>query len=1151
MLRSFPVVNRTCTALFLMMLCGIALGQETARTTPAVAKTPPVTALSKRYKTPADQLMIPYLKAHLKAAPSSGSSLKAAAHPMATGSTPTTPNFAGYVNSPIFPARSTVSLAQGIFDTGVAVQVLGDFNKDGKPDLAVLQEDGTLNILIGDGAGHLAAPVSYLNPNQATTNITVAYAADVNNDGAADIVAFDYANNAMITWLNLGNGSFNAAVTTALDTTNGYAGIVYVTDVNGDGKADLIYDTVTSQSRESTTIALEVQLGGGDGIFGTPAAAKVQTVTIPASVNLPSVAGIAMADLNGDGKVDLALGLPEQTSQTSGTWVVITMLGDGDGTFSTLGATQAIAAPAVAGLFAVNFYTTGIYIADVNGDGKLDLVSDMDGTLYVALGSGSGTFGTAVTSDISAISGASSSAILDVNADGKPDFVTAGGTMAEYIGNGDGTFSGPAANQFVIDPAGYGALLTADFNGDGVSDIAQLGSDYKQVALFFGQGKTGLRAAPLITAISDPNGIDTDLVASGKYTTSGFTSPLFLYENLATGTGYQLYTGANGGKGTFTSVQSLAAGVPSDLEFIQPVHADFNGDGLEDLVYANTTGDILVALSNGDGTFKTPVSIGLPASVCPEYYAAAGDLTGHGNMDLVIPYGGDQTCTYASGGAPSGYWVAIGNGDGTFQAPVFTVYGAELYSLNLADMNGDGALDLIVNDAPIVNGSGYQLSVLPGNGDGTFNSANPTVVESSYIVTNVATADINGDGKQDLVLSEEEVAGSDVTTGGILTIIGNGDGTFNTPSLIASDNWFWGLQVADMNNDGNPDIVATLYQTSGQPVEYYGMITLLGYGNGQFSAPYNQLESLASTLPLVGNFYNDGSVDVMTATGYGPALFIGQGGASLSLTSSAPAISVGQAETLTATIASVLTGRPAATGTVSFYDGTNLLGTSTLSSSGTAIFSTSTLAVGTHVIQAVYAGDTNYNPATSATTSVEVSALAPAFTLAGTPSTVSVTGGAQGVVTLTLAANASFSGPVTLTCFGMPTDGTCELSPGSVTLAAGGTSTATLVLGTSATHAELKPVPTLFPWEAPAAGVGLTAMFGLCFGRRQRMTKLLGLMFLLSIGATLVGCSNSGNPKKQSALTVTPGTYTVTVTATPVPGSTAPVEITTVALTVN
>jgi hypothetical protein len=160
------------------------------------------------------------------------------------------------------------------------------------------------------------------------------------------------------------------------------------------------------------------------------------------------------------------------------------------------------------------------------------------------------------------------------------------------------------------------------------------------------------------------------------------------------------------------------------------------------------------------------------------------------------------------------------------------------------------------------------------------------------------------------------------------------------------------------------------------------------------------------------------------------------------------------------------------------------------------------------------------------------------------------------VVTLNLAANASFSGAVTLTCSGMPTNGTCAVNPGSVTLAAGGSSTATLVIGTSATHAELERNSS--PWGVPATGASLAAVFGIFFIRRKRIREMsalmrsaLGLGILLAVSTFLAGCGSSGNAKDKSALTVTPGSYTVTVTATPASGSTAAAQTATVAITVN
>ena len=1098
--------------------------------------------LASKLKTPAEQMLIPFLNAHT---PKMSQSRM---NPMNTGGTSyaTTPPFGGYVTPPMFPARTTLSLGVGApDDTGVQVEVSGDFDKDGKTDIAVLQEEGTLNILLNDGKGGLKAPVSYLNPYYQTSNVYNAYAVDVNGDGYPDIVAFDLANNTTITWINLGNGTFNAAVTTPLDTTNGYPDMIYLADVNGDGKADLIFGTIALNGRTSATVYLETQLGAGDGTFGASSAAKVESFTYAGSGIMPFGPGISVADINGDGKMDIALAIDERFSQSTGSYVVTTALGNGDGTFTGLGTATPISLP-VSGSFALSYNASILSLADVNGDGKLDLVADINGTLQTALGKGDGTFSTPVSTDISAVPVATQTVLVDVNGDGKLDAIVGGNTLGVYLGNGDGTFAKPVpGSQYVVDPVGGSqTMVVADFNNDGISDIAQLGSYYTQISLFFNTSKGGFRAAPVLTAENDPNAGYTVLLTSGAYTASGFSSPLVSHLGP---TSTDLVTMIGDGKGNFTSVMALPT-LPANEAFIQPVHADFNGDGLEDLVYADTAGGVWIALSKGDGTFATPVSIGLPASACEVNYAAAADLDGDGKVDLVIPYASDAACG-SGGGGPSGYFVALGNGDGTFGAATFVATGTELYSVTLGDINGDGIPDLVIDDTPFLYGSGFQLSVALGNGDGTFSTS--ASVLQSYVVSNISIADINNDGKADLVVSAEEVQGSDVSTGGILTMIGNGDGTFNSPSLIGGGNFFDGIQTADVNNDGNLDIVASLFNYTGQAVNYYGMVTLLGYGNGQFAAPYNSLESVGSTNVIAGHFVSDGAFDVITSSSVGTALFVGQGGSSLALSTSSASINFGAAETLTATLTTSMTGRPAATGTVSFYDGTMLLGTATLSS-GKATFPVTTLVAGTHKVNATYSGDSNFNPSTSNTSTITVAALSPVFTLSGTPTTVSVTGGAQGVVTLNLAANASFSGAVTLTCSGMPANGTCAINPGSVTLAAGGSSTATLVIGTTGTHAELERSTN--PWEAPAAVTSLASLFGIFFGRRKRVRGLaaLWLGLVLSVGTLLTGCGNGGSStNKSTAPIVTAGSYTVTVTATPASGSTASTQTAQISLTVD
>ena len=1142
--QRFP--QSAMAAILLSVVCsGMVSGQVHHASTPHLS--PSATTLpASKAQTPEQQVLVPFLKAHL--APVSPA-LRVATNseqPRAT-SYATTPPFGGYVNAPNFPGLNSASLQQsGFNDYAPIVELAADFNKDGKADVADLQENGTLNILINNGSGGLNPSVSYLNPNFPSTNVFVAYAVDVNGDGSPDIVAYDIINNTTITWLNLGDGTFNAAITTPLDTKYGTANFAYVADVNGDGKADLIFaNVVPPTSGTSYTIYLETQLGKGDGTFGAASQAKVQsfTVNVPVGLFLNAQYDIAIGDINGDGKMDVALALSEIDTNTTGAWVVTTALGNNDGTFTGLGTNYPISVPVIGpAVFPVlDFNGAILTFADVNGDGKLDLLGNAGtSTIDTALGNGDGTFSAAVATDISSISQSDTAVLADVNGDGKLDLMVGGGTLGVFVGNGDGTFAPPVANaQYVTDFAPNYGLVVGDFNNDGINDIALLGSNYENISLFFSTGNGRLQGAPVLTAENDPDAVSSTLLTSGTYTTNEFDSPLLSH---AGATSTDLVTLVSDGKGNFTNVQALPA-YPSNVEYFEPIHADFNGDGLEDIVYADLTGSVWVALSKGDGTFSAPLSANLPATACPVYYGAAADLNGDGKPDLVIPYGGDEACGSVNGGL-SGYYVALGNGDGTFAASVFTTLGSELYKLVLGDLNGDGKPDLILVDDPFVAGSGFQVSIATGNGDGTFSA--PTLLVQNQVVSDVSIADINNDGKPDIVISSEQIEGSTLSTGGILLITGNDDGTFNTPSQIALGNFFFGLQLRDMNNDGNADIVATLYEPSSYPPQYDGMVTLLGYGNGQFAAPYNSFESLVSTLPMVGNFVNANAPSVMTSTAYAPALFIGQGGATLTLNPSAPSILFGTTEVLTATLTPYLANRPAATGTVSFYDGTTLLGTATLSS-GTAVLKVPSLSAGTHKVTAVYSGDTNFNPATSAPSTLTVAALTPAFSLSGTPATLSVAIGSTAIATLNLSANAAFSGAVNLTCSGMPTNGTCSITPGSVTLAAAGTSTATLVLTTAGTIAQAKPFS--LPWEAPATAASFAALVGAFFTRRQRRRFLPSLCLGLAVAFStmLSGCSGSGPsiPKAKA------GTYTVTVTATPSGATTTPVQTAQVTLMVR
>ena len=1127
----FRVGRILLTAAFVLSL---STGASSAQRLPDPA---PALTHAKRVKSPFDLYMKPLLD-QLAAKSKTKSSLSSSKEATANAASTPSPNFGGYIGATSYPARAASSAQFDPANNGVGAVLTADFNMDGHPDVAVIQYDGTLNILMNNGSGVLSPPSGYLNntPNVSSISILQAFTADLNGDGYPDLVAFDQNNLQVLAWLNNGDGTFKQPTLTPLDQTLGNPAGITVGDVNNDGRSDVVAAYSTLLSRTSGTVAVQKLTSNGDATF---TALTAQTYQIPTYVALSPFSPVAIGDLNGDGRTDIAILNINRTSQSTAVFSVFTAMGQLDGTFGMLSSNPVIT-DSITGL-----NTSGVQILDINDDGKLDIAADIDNNLYVALGNGGGSFNTQVSSPFETSTG---TIFADMNGDGIPDAITEDNAIvAVFLGKGDGTFTAPAVNsQYITDLIEGTGIAVADISGDGKPDVAQLGGDFFQVEVLTGNGDGTLQGARALTVPNDFAPVDNQLL--GVINANGDSYSDILLANYLNNNA-TLYTGLSDGKGGFSYVQALApSALPSDYYELENFQADLNGDGRQDLILTGYAGEVWTSLSNGDGTFATPVAVNMPTLSCPLFYGAAGDLNGDGKTDLVIAYPGDSPCggsTYASG-----YFVMLGNGDGTFQTPAFYPAGVQLYSATLADVNVDGNLDLLLNDLPPAGTGTYQITLQLGNGDGTFGASSPVL--ENYVVTDIQAADINQDGKPDLVLAAEELSGSDFSTGGIIIMDGNGDGTFGARSQIASGNYFESIAIADVNGDGIPDIEASQTSTYGQANTYFGFVTLLGIGDGGFSAPYNELVTVGSDVVLTGNFFADNALDVVINTPGGIGLFLNQGGTTMTLAASSASINQGASETLTATVAATMAGRPSPSGAVSFYDGTTLLGTASVSS-GSATFTPANLGVGSHSFTASYGGDANFNPNTStAAATVTVNTLAPAFTLSGTPSTLTLQQGANGTVVLTLAANATFSGPVTLSCSGAPTNGTCSFDNSTVNLTPGGSATATLVVGTTGTVAAAH-LPAN-PWEHAAGMVSMAGLAAFFWSRRRRLRYMsaLGVSLLAVALFGISGCGGSGSktttPATPTAPVVSTGSYTITVTAT---GSGVSAQTATVNVTVQ
>ena len=245
---------------------------------------------------------------------------------------------------------------------------------------------------------------------------------------------------------------------------------------------------------------------------------------------------------------------------------------------------------------------------------------------------------------------------------------------------------------------------------------------------------------------------------------------------------------------------------------------DFNGDGKADLAVANecpeincNTGAVSVLLGNGDGTFQAARSY---SSGGYEAYAiAVGDVNNDGKADLIVT-NGCQSPNHCANGVVG---VLLGNGDGTFQsAQSYSSGGVVASSVAIADVNGDGNLDLVVTNQCLDSTcAGGGVSVLLGNGDGTFQAAQ-SYATGGFTAVSVAIGNFNGDQKLDLAVANQCQTLQNCN-GNVGVLLGNGDGTFQAAQSYASGGYTAvSVAVGDFNGDHKTDlVVANQCQSSG------------------------------------------------------------------------------------------------------------------------------------------------------------------------------------------------------------------------------------------------------------------------------------------------------------------------------------------------
>ena len=870
---------------------------------------------------------------------------------------------------------------------------VGDFNGDGKPDLAVANLATGVDILLGKGDGTFQPAVSYVTNPQAGSGFQAAFVVvgDFNGDGKADLATLNEGGSAISILLGVGDGTFQPPALVASGLTVAFYGLV-VGDFNGDGKPDL------------ATSNADILLGNGDGTFHKP-------VTNPTGFRAGATPlGVVLGDFNGDGKTDLAIADYFDNN-------LDILLGNGDGTFQPV-VTHAVPS--------IRYPLVG----EFNGDGKTDLavltgnsMSVLFGTNLTVTATGGAPQSTTITKpfpiplQVTVKDGANPLVGLAVTFAAPTTGATATLSSSTAITDANGVASVTATANSVVGSYTVTATnsLSAHFILTNLSATAMvitpspslpqstlLGTAFPKALQVTLTDSSGLPASGVTVTFTAPargaSAVFTGFSAGTAVTDASGVASVTVSANNAAGS-YQVTASAAGLSATF-SLTNLAplpvtvitpsppvqqstllgtyfakplqvtltnsAGAPasgvtvtftapaSGATAISPGTAVTNASGVASVpAAANTIAGSYTVTASAQGLSATfsltnlpavPVAVTLTTSANPSNFGSRVTLTatvpnpngnglvtffdgvtvlgiqtassGVASLSTVLLSAGShkltayyrdqpnaqlgtsiavtQTVKAAAGGAfvalspvnvtpvPSTVatgdfngdgkvdvafatsgtvTVLLGKGDGTFQQPVNYAIGAgNPTSIVAADFNGDGNTDLAVGGAASSN-------ILLGNGDGTFRNAGTSA--GGYAI---AVGDFNGDGREDVISAttgstffpQPEGALATVLDGGtfyytILSFLpGNGDGTFGAPVTLPTlgNPGITPPVVADFNGDGKPDLATWDYP----------LAILLGSGDGRLSSPLGAslgtVGNVTSIVLVAGDFNGDGKADL-------------------------------------------------------------------------------------------------------------------------------------------------------------------------------------------------------------------------------------------------------------------------------------------------
>ena len=640
-----------------------------------------------------------------------------------------------------FDGQFTLSSTQATTG-GTNWAAVGDFDNDRIPDIAAVNDD-SVTIFMGDGIGGFS-PQTTIPTGFDSVHIMVA---EMTGDGNPDLVIVQQyigqSTGRVVVLRGNGSGGFTP-MTAAPVAQSPIAG------VTGDFDGDGVLDVVTASTLTGNVSFLK---GLGNGNFAP---------RINSGIGVSGSSFLAAADFDGDGPLDLAV-----TSEDTGISLLI-VHGYGNGTFVVTDTRVTGSTP------------RNPVLCDFDRNGWIDIAVPNQGSstvsvLYNQLGAGF-----SVPTNFGTDGGPTQASIADLNFDGYCDVITANtaNSVSVLVGGVRGTLGAPSID------AGNSPLgaAPADFNGDGNLDLAVANRDDNTVSVLRGDGEGGMFLSQTVAVATAPGS-----VASGDFNIDGFPDLAVASQGSASSIQNDsvqiLYNDTTGG---FSVGHTLTVGdLPLDVK-----SADFNFDGLDDIVVANSRSDkVSFYFSLPGNAFSNVKNIRIGS---PQRSLAVGDFNSDGLLDVAAGHMGENAFT-----------VVLATPQFGFQSGPTTSLGGTgiLDSLAAGDLDGDLITDLAVisqSSDPFGNGT---LTILPGTGQGGFFTNPFPGLQTGAVPEALSIMDLDRQFGLDIMVANR-------LENDILTFLGDGSGHFSPGDRFGTGSDPISLATGDFNGDMRTDLLA-------------------------------------------------------------------------------------------------------------------------------------------------------------------------------------------------------------------------------------------------------------------------------------------------------------------------------------------------------